>query len=48
MAKSREDESEKISKYSFPEIQWSDEKPTKISDLLATYENGGEKGKWEE
>ena len=30
----------------FPEIQWSDEEPTKISELLASYENGGENGKW--
>ena len=29
----------------FPEVQWTDEKATKISDLLATYENGGENGK---
>lgn len=27
----------------FPEIKWADDEPTKISDLLATYENGGEK-----
>lgn len=30
----------------YPEVQWSDEEPTKISDLLATYENGGENGKY--
>jgi len=29
----------------FPEIQWEDEQPTKIADLLASYENGGENGK---
>ena len=29
----------------FPHIQWADEEPTKISELLATYENGGENGK---
>ncbi|WP_373780992.1 hypothetical protein [Jeotgalibaca porci] len=34
--------SEKIDDHSFPEVQWSDEEPTKIVDLLATYENGGE------
>ena len=28
----------------FPEIQWSDEEPTEIVDLLATYSNGGESG----
>lgn len=32
----------------FPEVKWSDEEPTKISKLLATYENGGENGKQEE
>ncbi|WP_373786685.1 hypothetical protein [Jeotgalibaca porci] len=26
-------------------ILWSDNEPTKIADLLATYENGGENGK---
>jgi len=29
----------------FPEVKWTDDEPTKISDLLATYENGGENGK---
>ena len=29
----------------FPEIKWTDDEPTKIADLLATYENGGENGK---
>ena len=29
----------------FPEVKWTDDKPTKIADLLATYENGGENGK---
>ena len=29
----------------FPEIKWTDNEPTKISELLATYENGGENGK---
>ena len=29
----------------FPEIKWTDDEPTKISDLLASYENGGENGK---
>ena len=37
--------SEKIDDHSFPEVQWSDEEPSKIVDLLATYENGGENGK---
>lgn len=27
----------------FPEIKWADDESTKISDLLATYENGGGK-----
>lgn len=36
---------EKINDHNFPEVQWSDEEPTKISDLLAYYENGGENGK---
>ena len=39
-----EDKSEEINKYSFPEIKWTDSEPTKISDLLETYENGGENG----
>ena len=29
----------------FPEVKWSDDEPTKISELLASYENGGENGK---
>lgn len=29
----------------FPEVQWSDDEPTKIADLLAKFENGGENGK---
>ncbi|MGH2080244.1 hypothetical protein ACRCJU_02790 [Aerococcus urinaeequi] len=35
----------KIYNDSFPEVQWSDEEPTKIANLLETYENGGENGK---
>lgn len=31
----------------FPGIKWTDDEPTKIADLLASYENGGENGKWE-
>lgn len=31
----------KIANDPFPEVKWSDEEPTKISDLLETYENGG-------
>ena len=37
---------EPIQNDNFPEIKWTDNEPTKISDLLATYENGGENGKW--
>ena len=37
--------SERIDNHNFPEVQWSDEEPTKIADLLATFENGGENGK---
>ena len=29
----------------FPEVKWTDDEPTRIVDLLATYENGGENGK---
>ena len=29
----------------FTEVKWTDDEPTKIADLLATYENGGENGK---
>ena len=38
-------DSEHIQNDNFPEVQWTDNEPTKISDLLATYENGGENGK---
>ena len=31
---------EPIQNDNFPEIKWSDDEPTKIADLLATYENG--------
>ncbi|WP_373754950.1 hypothetical protein [Jeotgalibaca porci] len=34
-----------VKSYFFPEVQWSDAEPTRIVDLLATYENGGENGK---
>ena len=37
--------SEKIDDHSFPEVNWTDDEPTKISDLLASYENSGENGK---
>lgn len=40
-----EDKTEEINKYSFPEVKWTDDDPTKIADLLASYENGGENGK---
>ena len=36
---------EHIQNDSFPEIKWTDNEPTKIADLLASYENGGENGK---
>ena len=36
---------EPIQNDSFPEVQWHDEEPTKIADLLETYQNGGENGK---
>ena len=36
---------EHIQNDNFPEIEWTDDEPTKISDLLATYQNGGENGK---
>lgn len=29
----------------FPEVKWSDNEPTEISELLESYENGGENGK---
>lgn len=35
---------ERIGTDNFPEIKWTDEEPTKISKLLAKYENGGESG----
>ena len=38
-------DSEHIKNDNFPEIKWTDNEPTKISDLLASYENGGENGK---
>ena len=38
-------DSEHIQNDNFPEVQWTDNEPTKIADLLATYENGGENGK---
>ena len=40
-------DSEHIQNDNFPEVKWSDDEPTKISKLLATYENGGENGKQE-
>ena len=36
---------EPIHNDNFPEVQWTDEKPTRIADLLASYKNGGENGK---
>ena len=39
------DDCEIIENDNFPEIKWTDEMPTKIANLLATYENGGENGK---
>lgn len=38
-------DSENILDDDFPEVKWTDEMPTKIADLLATYGNGGENGK---
>ena len=38
-------DSEHIQNDNFPEIKWSDDEPTKTSELLASYENGGESGK---
>ena len=38
-------DSEHIQNDNFPEIKWSDDEPTKISELLAKFENGGENGK---
>ena len=37
-----------IKQDNFPEVKWTDVEPTKISDLLATYENGGENGDLED
>ena len=37
--------SEHIQNDNFPEVQWTDNEPAKIAELLATYENGGENGK---
>ena len=36
---------EPIHNDNFPEIKWADDEPTRIVDLLAIYENGGENGK---
>ena len=36
---------ERLSSEYFPEVKWTDEMPTKIVDLSATYQNGGENGK---
>ena len=41
-------DSEHIQNDNFPEIKWTDNEPTKIADLLATYENGGENGDLED
>lgn len=38
-------DSETIQNDNFPEVKWIDDEPTKIVDLLATYQNGGENGK---
>ena len=38
-------DSEHIQNDNFPEIKWTDGKPMKIADLLATHQNGGENGK---
>jgi len=39
------DDCEIIENDNFPEVKWTDDEPTRIVDLLATYENGGENGK---
>ena len=39
---------EPIQNDNFPEVKWTDDEPTKISELLATYENGGENGDLED
>ena len=44
----RENKTLEVSRNNFPEIKWIDNEPTKISKLLATYENGGENGKKED
>lgn len=36
---------EPLNTHYFPEVKWSDEEPTKIVDLLAIYQKGGENGK---
>ena len=36
---------EPIQNDNFPEVKWADDEPTRIVDLLAIYENGGENGK---
>ena len=38
-------DSEHIQNDNFPEVQWTDNEPTKIADLLESYQNGGESGK---
>lgn len=38
---------EPLNTYYFPEVQWTDEEPTRIAELLESYENGGENGKQE-
>ena len=40
-------DSEHIQNDNFPEVKWADDEPTRIVDLLAIYENGGENGKQE-
>ena len=36
---------EPIQNDDFPEVKWADDEPTRIADLLESYENGGENGK---
>lgn len=36
-----------IKKDNFPQIKWAYDEPTEISELLASYENGGENGEYE-
>ena len=38
-------DSEHIQNDNFPEIEWTDDEPTRIDVLLAFYLNGGENGK---